>query len=117
MSPVPHLGADDDWGQAARPYRDAIVRYLESRYLPDLSRHIVTERWLDPRYFRDSLNCHLGSCASIEPTFRQSLWNRPRNRSADIENLYCVGAGTYPGAGLPAVIASGKIVAEMIGVA
>jgi phytoene desaturase len=114
LSPVPHLGGDTDWRTAARPYRDAIVRYLEERYLPDLSRHIVTERSIDPLYFRDALNSHLGSAFSVEPTLTQSAWFRPHNRSQDIANLYCVGAGTHPGAGLPGVISSGKIAADMI---
>ena len=114
LSPVPHLGGETDWDAAARPYRDAIVRYLEARYLPDLSRHIVTERSVDPRYFRDALNSHLGSAFSVEPTLTQSAWFRPHNRSQDVANLYCVGAGTHPGAGVPGVISSGKIAADMI---
>ena len=115
LSPVPHLGGPTDWAQAAGPYRDAIVRYLEERYLPGLSQHIVTERLVDPRYFRDSLNSHLGSAFSVEPILTQSAWFRPHNRSEDVPNLYLVGAGTHPGAGVPGVLSSGKIVAEMIG--
>ncbi|HKG92666.1 MAG TPA: phytoene desaturase [Gemmatimonadaceae bacterium] len=115
LSPVPHLGGGTDWATAAKPYRDAIVRYLEERYLPGLSRHIVTERAVDPRYFRDELNSHLGSAFSVEPILTQSAWFRPHNRSEDVPNLYFAGAGTHPGAGIPGVLSSGKIVAEMIG--
>ncbi len=115
LSPVPHLGGSTDWEATAPAYRDAIVRYLEERYLPDLSRHIVTERVIDPRHFRDTLNSYLGSAFSVEPILTQSAWFRPHNRSEDIANLYFAGAGTHPGAGLPGVLSSGKIVAEMIG--
>jgi phytoene desaturase len=115
LSPVPHLGGPTDWTRAARPYRDAIVAYLERRYLPGLSRHIVTERQIDPLHFRDTLGSHLGSAFSVEPILTQSAWFRPHNLSEDIPNLYFAGAGTHPGAGLPGVISSGKIVAEMIG--
>ena len=114
LAPVPHLGGDTDWRSAARPYRDAIVRYLEERYLPDLSRHIVTERQVDPLHFRDVLGSHLGSAFSVEPVLTQSAWFRPHNRSEDIPNLYFAGAGTHPGAGVPGVLASGKIVAELV---
>ena len=100
---------------AAKPYRDAIIGYLEERYLPDLSRHIITERVIDPRHFRDTLNSYLGSAFSVEPVLTQSAWFRPHNQSEDIPNLYFVGAGTHPGAGVPGVLSSGKIVAEMIG--
>ena len=98
-----------------KPYRDRIINYLEQRYLPDLSKHIVTELYIDPLHFRDTLNSYLGSAFSVEPTLTQSAWFRPHNRSEDIPNLYFVGAGTHPGAGLPGVMSSGKIVAQMIG--
>jgi phytoene desaturase len=115
LSPVPHLGSGIDWSAQARPYRDAIIDYLEQRYLPDLSRHIVTERHIDPPYFEDTLSSYLGSAFSVEPTLTQSAWFRPHNLSEDIPNLYLVGAGTHPGAGLPGVMSSGKIVSDMIG--
>lgn len=115
LSPVPHLGGEIDWSERARPYRDAIIEYLEERYLPELSRHIVAEHHIDPLHFRETLNSHLGSAFSVEPILTQSAWFRPHNLSEDVPNLYFVGAGTHPGAGLPGVISSGKIVAEMIG--
>ncbi|CAN5904057.1 phytoene desaturase [soil metagenome] len=115
LSPVPHLGGDTDWGEMAGPYRDAIVAYLEKRYMPGLSASIVTERVIDPRHFRDTLNSYLGSAFSVEPILTQSAWFRPHNRSEDVGNLYFAGAGTHPGAGIPGVLSSGKIVAELIG--
>lgn len=115
LSPVPHLGGKTDWREQARPYRDRIIKYLEQRYLPELSRHIVTEHYIDPLHFRGTLNSYLGSAFSVEPILTQSAWFRPHNLSEDVPNLYFVGAGTHPGAGLPGVISSGKIVAEMIG--
>jgi phytoene desaturase len=117
LSPVPHLGGSTNWEDAASPYRDAIMSYLESRYLPGLTKHIVAERRVDPRYFRDALNSHLGSAFSVEPTLTQSAWFRPHNQSEDVPNLYLVGAGTHPGAGVPGVLSSGKIVADMIAAA
>lgn len=117
LSPVPHLGAPVDWARMQRPYRDAIVQYLEDRYMPGLSRHIVSERIVDPRYFRDDLNSFLGSAFSVEPRLTQSAWMRPHNKSEDVPNLYFTGAGTHPGAGIPGVLSSGKIVADLIGTA
>jgi phytoene desaturase len=115
LSPVPHLGSGTDWERAGTAYRDSIVRYLEDRYLPGLSRHIVAEHRVDPRYFQHTLNSHLGSAFSVEPILTQSAWFRPHNRSEDVPNLFLVGAGTHPGAGVPGVLSSGKIVADMIG--
>ena len=114
LSPVPHLGANIDWSVAAKPYRDAIMNFLEQHYLPDLQANIVVEHTIDPRHFRDTLNSYLGSAFSVQPTLLQSAWFRPHNRSEDIPNLYFVGAGTHPGAGVPGVLASAKIVDELI---
>ncbi len=113
LAPVPHLGGDVDWKIMAKPFRDRIVKYLEEKYLPDLSQHIVTEHYIDPKHFRDTLNSYLGSAFSIEPTLFQSAYFRPHNQSEDISNLYFVGAGTHPGAGIPGVLSSSKIVANI----
>lgn len=115
LSPVPNLAGTTDWKGVSEQYRDRIFRYLEERYLPGLRKHIVTERRVDPRYFRDTLDSYLGNAFSVQPTLLQSAWMRPHNISEDIPNLYLVGAGTHPGAGLPGVMSSGKIVADLIG--
>ncbi|MGI8884348.1 MAG: phytoene desaturase [Pyrinomonadaceae bacterium] len=115
LSPVPHLEGKIDWKTKAKPYRDSIIKYLEENYMPELSKHIVTETHIDPLHFRDTLNSYLGNAFGVEPTLMQSAYLRPHNRSEDIPNLYFVGAGTHPGAGMPGVISSGKIVGNMIG--
>lgn len=114
LSPVPHLGADVDWTVTAPKYRDAIMQYLEERYMPDLRKHIVTELHIDPLHFRHTLNSHLGSAFGVEPTLLQSAWFRPHNVSEDVRGLYFTGAGTHPGAGLPGVMSSGKIAARVV---
>lgn len=114
LSPVPHLGADIDWETQAKPYRDAIMTFLEENYLPDLQENIVAEHYIDPLHFQGTLNSYLGSAFSVQPTLLQSAWFRPHNRSEDFDNLYFVGAGTHPGAGLPGVLSSAKIVDGLI---
>jgi len=114
LSPVPHLGANIDWTKAAKPYRDAIMQFLEENYLPDLQANIVAEHYIDPLHFQNTLNSHMGSAFSVEPILSQSAWFRPHNRSEDFDNLYFVGAGTHPGAGLPGVLSSSKIAEALI---
>jgi phytoene desaturase len=115
LSPVPHLGAGVDWTTAAKPYRDSIMQFLEDNYLPDLQENIVAEHYIDPLHFQNTLNSYLGSAFSVQPILTQSAWFRPHNRSEDFENLYFVGAGTHPGAGLPGVLSSSIIVENLIG--
>ena len=91
------------------------MQFLEANYLPDLQANIVAEHFIDPLHFQNGLNSYLGAAFSVQPTLLQSAWFRPHNRSEDFENLYFAGAGTHPGAGLPGVLASGKIAAELIG--
>lgn len=115
LSPVPHLEADIDWTVTAKPYRDAIMNFLEENYLPDLQANIVAEHHIDPLHFQNTLSSYLGSAFSVQPILTQSAWFRPHNRSEDVDNLYFVGAGTHPGAGLPGVLSSAKIVDGLVG--
>lgn len=114
LSPVPHLDSGTDWTRKAGPYRDAIMQFLEDNYLPDLQENLVVEHHIDPLHFKNTLNSYKGSAFSVEPILTQSAWFRPHNRSEDVENLYFVGAGTHPGAGLPGVLSSAKIAEDLI---
>jgi phytoene desaturase len=115
LAPVPHLGiADIDWEQEAPRYRDRILDYLEERCIPGLREDLVTVRTFTPHDFRDELNAHVGSAFSLEPILTQSAWFRPHNRDDKIPNLYIVGAGTHPGAGLPGVVGSAKATAGLM---
>lgn len=115
LSPVPHLGtADLDWDEVGPIYRDRILKYLNDRYIPGLLDDLVTVRHISPFDFRDDLNAHLGSAFSIEPILTQSAWFRPHNRDDVVPNLYVVGAGTHPGAGIPGVVGSAKATAGLM---
>ncbi|MFY0696979.1 MAG: phytoene desaturase [Balneola sp.] len=115
LSPVPHLDSGTDWNEFAPKYRDAIMNFLEENYLPDLQENLVAEHYIDPIHFRDVLNSHKGSAFSVEPILTQSAWFRPHNKSEDVDDLYFVGAGTHPGAGLPGVLSSSIIAQDLIG--
>ena len=115
LSPVPHLGtADIDWDEVGPKYTDRILDYLEKHHIPGLKEDLVTCRTLHPFGFRDELNSHLGSAFSVEPVLTQSAWFRPHNRDPKIPNLYLVGAGTHPGAGIPGVVGSARATAGLM---
>lgn len=114
LSPVPHLDSGIDWTVMAKPYRDAIMQFLEDNYLPDLQENLIAEHYIDPLHFKNDLNSYKGAAFSIEPILTQSAWFRPHNRSEEFENLYIVGAGTHPGAGLPGVLSSSIIAENLI---
>lgn len=115
LAPVPHLGARVDWSLVGPAYKEAIIGFLERSYMPDLRRHIVVEHMVDPRYYQGALNSYLGAGFAMQPLLTQSAWFRPHNRSEELANLYFVGAGTHPGAGLPGVLSSAVIAEDLIG--
>ncbi len=115
LAPVPHLGrAPIDWEGKAPAYRNRILRILEDRLMPGLRERIDHVFEYSPRDFEADLNSHLGSAFSLEPILTQSAWFRVHNRDQVIPNLYFVGAGTHPGAGIPGVVGSAKATAGLM---
>jgi phytoene desaturase len=114
LSPVPHLQSGTDWNVTAEKYRRAIARELAKTVLPDLENQIVTSRMLTPQDFQDRLSSFRGAAFGLEPLLTQSAWFRPHNKSEDIANLYLVGAGTHPGAGLPGVLSSARVLDSLV---
>jgi phytoene desaturase len=114
LSPVPHLAAATDWRIEGEKYRQSIAKYLSATMLPDFERYIVTSRIMTPLDFRDSLLSHSGAAFGLAPSLTQSAWFRPHNRSEAIEGLYLVGAGTHPGAGVPGVLSSARVLDTVV---
>ena len=115
LSVVPNLEtADIDWDKEGPGYRDKILKYLEDRYIPNLSRDLVTSRIFTPNDFTSELNAWNGAAFSLEPLLTQSAFFRTHNRDDVIPNLYFVGAGTHPGAGIPGVVGSAKATAGLM---
>ena len=115
LAPVPHLGKlPVDWDAVGPAYADRILAEIERRLIPELRERIVTRFHYAPRDFQTDLNAHLGSAFSLEPILTQSAWFRVHNRDDKIPNLYFVGAGTHPGAGIPGVVGSAKATAGLM---
>jgi len=114
LAPVPHLGSGTDWKAQAEPYRQAIERRLSDTLLPGLQQEIVTSKMMTPQDFQDSLSSYRGAAFGLAPSLMQSAWFRPHNRSEEVRNLYIVGAGTHPGAGLPGVLSSARILDTVV---
>jgi phytoene desaturase len=114
LSPVPNLLGKVDWAVHAEPYRQAIEAYLNAHILPGLGHCIVSSKVITPA---DFLSRHLslhGAGFGMEPRLTQSAWFRPHNKSEEVENLFLVGAGTHPGAGVPGVLSSAKVLDEVV---
>ena len=115
LAPVPHMGKSDfDWAKDGEAYAETIIDTLEARLIPDIRSRIRTRFHYAPNDFRSDLFAHLGSAFSLEPVLWQSAWLRTHNRDDVIKNLYFVGAGTHPGAGIPGVVGSAEATAGLM---
>jgi phytoene desaturase len=115
LAPVPHLGKFPvDWDEIAPILEKRILDEIGRRLIPDIHGRIVTKFSYAPKDFAEDLNAHLGSAFSLEPVLTQSAYFRVHNRDEHIPNLYFVGAGTHPGAGIPGVVGSAKATARLM---
>ncbi len=114
LSPVPNLDAGIDWETEGPRYKERVAEVLESRLLPGLREHLSVDFHVTPADFRSRYLAHRGAGFSIQPLFTQSAWFRFHNRSEDVKGLYLVGAGTHPGAGLPGVLSSAKVLDRLV---
>jgi phytoene desaturase len=116
LAPVAHMGkAPLDWdGVVGEQMKERILDELERRLIPDIRSRIVTSFHYTPADFGRDLSAHLGSAFSLEPLLWQSAYLRAHNRDDAIPNLYFVGAGTHPGAGIPGVVGSAKATAGLM---
>jgi len=115
MVPVPHMGKlPIDWDDMAPAYAGRILDEIERRLIPDIRSRLLTCFHYAPPDFAHDLNAYKGSAFATEPLMTQNGWLRPHNRDDVISNLYLVGAGTHPGAGIPAVVGSARITAKLM---
>lgn len=114
LVPVPNLEAGIDWSVEGPRLQERMVRALSATILPGLEQHIKADFFMTPEDFAADYLSPQGAGFSIAPIFRQSAWFRFHNRAEGPANLYLVGAGTHPGAGLPGVLCSAKVVDRLL---
>ena len=114
LSPVPNLKSKICWEEEGDRYKKKILKALENTILPGLGKHLKTCFYMTPVDFKKDYLSYNGSGFSISPIFTQSAWFRFNNKAEDFENLFFVGAGTHPGAGVPGVLSSAKVLENIL---
>jgi phytoene desaturase len=115
LCPVPNLqDTDIDWDVEGPRMRDRVVAHLDATTLPGLKKSITAEFWMTPEDFRSDYASLHGAGFSLAPLFRQSAYFRFHNRGEGLENLYLVGGGTHPGAGVPGAVLSAKVLDALV---
>ena len=114
LVPVPNNQSNTNWQIEGEKMKNLVIQKMEKDLMPNLKENIVEDFYLTPDYFEKDLNTKHGSGFSIQPKFSQSAYFRFHNKSEILKNLYFVGAGTHPGAGLPGVLSSAKVLDELL---
>ena len=116
LSPVPNLFGKDvvDWDNYTEIYRRKLAAVLDEKLIPGFEAHLSESEIFTPKTFERRYLSPYGAGFSLEPRIFQSAWFRPHNISEDVGNLYVVGAGTHPGAGIPSVVTSSEVLAQLV---
>jgi phytoene desaturase len=114
LVPVPNNQSKINWDIEGEKMKKLVVDKMEKDLMPNLSENIIEDFYLTPDYFEKDLNTKYGSGFSIQPKFTQSAYFRFHNKSEVYDGLYFVGAGTHPGAGVPGVLSSAKVLDKII---
>ena len=114
LCPVPNLQGNIDWNSESEKLKDRIVSELSKTIMPNLEETITDIFWMNPNDFKNDYNSMHGAGFSIAPIFTQSAWFRFHNKDKNISNLYFSAAGSHPGAGIPGVLSSAKVVENII---
>ena len=114
LVPVPNNLSNINWSSEGEKFKNLVLDKMDKSVLPGIKENVVSDFYLTPDYFEKDLATLHGSGFSIQPKFSQSAYFRFHNRSEVFNNLYFVGAGTHPGAGMPGVISSAKVLDKIL---
>lgn len=114
LVPVPNLQGEIDWDDTKDEYAKKIIKALGQTIMPDIENQIEDLFIMTPNDFKENYMTPHGTGFSIAPILSQSAWFRTHNKDDYYNNLFYVGAGTHPGAGVPGVINSAKVVDRII---
>ena len=113
LVPVPNNLSGINWSEQGEKFKNLVLDKMDQSVLPGIKENVVSDFYLTPDYFEKELSTLHGSGFSIQPKFTQSAYFRFHNQSEVFKNLYFVGAGTHPGAGMPGVLSSAKVLDEL----
>ena len=114
LVPVPNNLSNINWSSEGEKFKNLVLDKMDKSVLPGIKRNVTNDFYLTPDYFEKDLATLHGSGFSIQPKFSQSAYFRFHNQSEVFNNLYFVGAGTHPGAGMPGVISSAKVLDKIL---
>jgi phytoene desaturase len=115
LVPVPNNKSGIDWDAEKQSFRDKIIEGVKKKTeLKDIEKHIEVEKIITPNDWVKSYNVFKGATFNLSHKITQMLSMRPQNKFTEFDNCYLVGGGTHPGSGVPTILESGRIAANLI---
>ena len=114
LCPVPNLKNNLNWDFEGENLKENIINELEKTIMPDLKKYITDVSYMTPKSFKTNYRSMWGAGFSIAPKFYQSAWFRYHNQDPKIKNIFFSAAGAHPGAGIPGVLSSAKVVETIL---
>jgi phytoene desaturase len=108
-----HLSGTD-WDREKQPFIERTIESLSKYAIPGLADHVKVADCATPLDFERRMRCPEGAIYDLQVDLTSMTVFRPSARSKSIKGLYLVGNSTHPGEGVPLVIASGLIAANLI---
>jgi phytoene desaturase len=110
---VPYVDGQD-WASESARMRDTVIRRLSESLGRDVSGAIGEEGVMTPEDIERRTMSYRGALYGIASNTRLASFARHPNRSPDYGGLYFCGGSAHPGGGMPLVMLSGKIAADLI---
>ena len=105
---------NQNWDEILTRLKTNILNKIKSFLKTDISNLIVFEKILTPADIECETLSNKGSIYGISSNTKMAAFMRQRNKSKEYDGLYFCGGSAHPGGGIPLVILSGKITAELI---
>ncbi len=105
---------NQNWDEEINKTRNNVLNKIKDILNIDISNKIVFEKTLSPIDIENNTNSFKGSIYGISSNTRNAAFLRQQNKSKNYEGLYFCGGSAHPGGGIPLVVSSGKITADLI---
>ena len=113
MINAPYINKQN-WDDEINKTRNNVLNKIKEILNIDISNKIVFEKTLSPIDIEKNTNSFKGSIYGISSNTRNAAFLRQQNKSKNYEGLYFCGGSAHPGGGIPLVISSGQITADLI---
>ncbi len=105
---------NQNWEEEIKTARQRVISKINSVLHIDINKKIIFENILTPYDLKKKTGSYKGSIYGISSNSKTSAFKRHPNKSKKYKGLYFCGGSVHPGGGIPLVLLSGKLAAELM---